>query len=899
MPPTKEVVKRDGSRERLDANKIRHRLELLKNDPIIVARFGKLENVNTDYIAMLTEKGAHNGVSTVELDDFSAHIMQPMSFTNPDYGEMAGRVSINNMHKNSIYDLLVNGSASEHLPITKEYIEKNLTLLTYQTLYKNTAADGSPAPLVSPQFLGLILGNSEWIESQIDYLCDYSYGFEALELLKNGYLLIRKNHTSEKVICSERIQHSLMRTAIQVVACPEDPDKIRKMRAQPEAFVRKFTEEEQARIAETYWALSNKYYIHATPTLFNSGSVRPQLSSCYLTTQRKDSLKGLNEWYADYSYMAKFAGGVGSSIHKIRATNSYISKTNGYNRNGIKNWINIAGEYAKSVDQGGGKRPGSHALYLEPWHADIEVFLDMRKSRSKDKNLGISYAIWMPDEFMRCVVKELEIEEVTGQAPKLWYLMCPKTSPDLEKVFDSIHITEWIEELKPEQSNKLQFTSLYRKYVSEGRYTSVVSALDIFRNIVITQIENGTPYLAFKDSINRKTNQNAETHQCSNLCIEINQIVSDKETAVCNLANLNLPKFYDATKPDGIDWDLLRKIVRIAVRNLDRLIDVSFYPIKKAEYSNKLRRPMGLGIQGLADLFVLQGMPYDSEAAMHLDFKITEAMYLEALRTSATIAGTSGKYPSYEGSPASQGLLQPDLWIKEFNESINAHKTNPIRFEMSPEWAEVRSLVTKNGLRNSLLIAFMPTASTYLITGSNPCFEPYSGVVYKRKIKTGEYTMINKLLIRDLEKRGLWTTQIQNAILNSRTGSIAEITEIPKQLRDLYKVAWDMSPKVLAEHALVRAPFIDQSQSLNIFSANPTVKLISQLHTYNWRKCAKTSMYYLRSLAALDAAKVLDASNASKEAPQVPLKTEEPQNSQNSQRDKKIVCTDEICVMCQ
>jgi ribonucleoside-diphosphate reductase alpha subunit len=417
-----------------------------------------------------------------------------------------------------------------------------------------------------------------------------------------------------------------------------------------------------------------------------------------------------------------------------------------------------------------------------------------------------------------------------------------------------------------------------------------VSASSIFRNIIIRQIEGGTPYVTSKDSINRKTNQNDTTHQCSNLCVEINEVVSDKETAVCNLANLNLPRFFDPDATDKdlpINWDVMEKVIRIAVTNLNRLIDVSFYPIKKAEYSNKKRRPMGLGVQGMADLHVLCGFPYDSPQAEHLEFKLLEFMYMIALDQSAELAKLHGTYENYAENRISKGLLQHDLWLQEYNESVNSKKTNPLPYPLHPRWDAVRAKIAEFGQRNSLLIALMPTASTYMITGSSPCFEPFNGMVYKRRAKSGEIIIVNKSLIRKLQSMGIWSPKIKNDILASRTGSIAEITEIPAEIRALYKTVWDISPKVTASRAILRGVFVDQSQSLNLFIASPSIKVLSQYHLYQFSRSAKTYSYYTRSLSSTDANKI--------EAQTEP--TASAVTTGNTA--KQVVCTDDVCVVCQ
>lgn len=869
-----EVVKRNGQREKVSFDKIKYRIqnmlalpedmERIKHSDTqlykMKANLAPLTHVDADAISQKVIAAMFDGISTTELDDIAASIAQPRLLTHPDYGDIAARITISNYHKNNIYDLrYLLGDA-----ITDEDLEANLFKYTMTALYQNKDALGSTAPTIAPYIMNILNDpvSADWIESQIDYSRDYNHDYVGFKLMQGTYLqrvYDKSKHANEdNVIIIERPQHMFMRVAIGIHCASVDiPDYRALARNDPKFWetsartIRVLTSDEKYQIARTYEGLSCGYITQATPTLFNAGTPTPQLSSCYLTTPPSDSIEGIAHWNANCMFLSKWAGGIGSHIHKFRAQGSYIRGTGG-NSNGIKPWLRIADTIVTGVDQGGGKRPGSHAVYLEPWHADIMTFLSLRKLRGNDKDRArnLFYAVWINDEFMRCLQTHQP-----GGTRESWYLMCPDTCPGLADVYDREFETTWITDAQiSSRPGVYAFTELYREYIRKGMYVRKIDPVELWNEVCEVIMETGIPYILFKDHVNRKSNQmNVGTIKSSNLCTEIVEFSSATETAVCNLASLCLPKF---VRTDGsnrvFDFDALAKWTEVCVYNLNRIIDINFYPIPEARTSNMRHRPMGIGEQGLADTFTEMGYAFDSPEALELTFRIAETRYAAALRASTELAVRDGVYPSYHengGCPAARGQLQMDLWIAEQGQGA-------LMFPLNTDlWEDVRARVEKHGLRNSLFIAPMPTGNTSTIMGNSPCFEPHSSLVYKRRNKAGEFTIVNRALIKTLMERDLWTGNIKNQILQDRRGSIADVSGIPRDIKELFKISWDISPKAVINQSLCRGPFVDQSQSMSLFIPRPTVKLLTQIHSYSWRRGIKTGSYYTRRLAPTDAQK--------------------------------------------
>jgi ribonucleoside-diphosphate reductase alpha chain len=849
-----EVVKRDGKKEKVSFDKIGNRIRNVLSAPGMKT----LTYVDVDSITQGVIAAMHDGISTTELDNITSAIAQPRSLTHPEYGDLAARIAISNYHKNNIYAIrktvitfesyiksmpdldpaiLANSSefrkeanSSRNEDTHDVFIESNLFALTMHALYENVDNLGRAAPLVAPYIIGLVddPNNRPWIESLIDYTRDYLYDFAGFKLMAQTYLIKEL----------ERPQHMLMRVAIGIHCAPvpapnyhgmlSDSDNPGQWRELAKGYSREFTDAEKHYIQKTYEGLSKHYFTHATPTLFNAGTLTPQLSSCYLTEPPSDSIEGIADWWKNCAQLSKWAGGIGSNIHSLRARGSYIRGTGGTS-NGIKPWLKTVDQIAVGVDQGGNKRPGSHAIYLELWHADILEFMEMRKLRGNDEDRArnILYAIWRCDEFMRCL-----------EAGKPWYLMCPNTCPGLSDAYDSKFCDTWVtDEMIAEAPGDFEFTALYRKYVREGKYVREIDPSTIWTTICEVTIETGIPYQANKDHVNRKSNLTGkQVIKNLNLCAEIAQGVN----SVCNLISICLPKY---VRSDGtFDYDMLREWMPLFVYNLNRIIDINFYPIPEMRESNLRDRPMGIGVQGLADMYTAMRLPFDSDGANDVNFKVFEVIYMEALRESSRIASKDGTYASYSGCPASQGKLQMDLW-----DTCELDDSN---------WESVRESIASHGLRNCLLVALMPTGSTSTILGNSPCFEPHNSLVYKRRNKAGEFTMVNKSLIYELLDRGLWTEKIKNQLLGDQCGSLRDVVGIPREIKEIYKTAWDMSPKTVINQALTRGVFVDQTQSMNLFIPKPTVALLTQIHFYGWRRGIKTSSYYTRRLAAVDAQKI-------------------------------------------
>ena len=745
------VVKRDGRREAVKFDKITARIKKLC--------YGLNPLVTPEKVAMKVIEGLYDGVTTSELDNLAAEVAATNTITHPDYALLASRIAVSNLHKNT------KKSFSDVVKDLYEYIDPKTD---------------KKAPLVSDEVYDIIIKNSDILDSTIIYDRDFRYDFFGFKTLERSYLLKLKGEVAE------RPQQMLMRVAVGI-----HKDNL-------DAAI------------ETYNYMSEGWFTHATPTLFNSGTPKPQMSSCFLLATKEDSIPGIYDTLKQCAQISQSAGGIGLSIHDIRATGSYIKGTNGTS-NGIVPMLRVFNDTARYVDQGGGKRKGSFAIYIEPWHADIFDFLDLRKNHGKEEQRArdLFYALWTPDLFMQRV-------EENGD----WTLMCPHECPGLS------------------DTHGKKFEKLYKKYESEGKGRKTIKAQELWFKILESQIETGTPYMLYKDAANEKSNQkNLGTIKSSNLCTEIIEYTSPDEVAVCNLASIALPKFVIDGK---FDFEKLFKVTYRVTRNLDKVIDANYYPVPEARNSNMRHRPIGIGVQGLADAFILMRQAFESEEARQLNKDIFETIYYAALTASKDLAIEKGPYESYKGSPVSQGILQFDMWNVKPSDRW--------------EWDLLREEIQKNGVRNSLLLAPMPTASTAQILGNNECFEPYTSNIYTRRVLSGEFIIVNKHLLRDLVKLGIWDDRLKNKLMASN-GSIQNIDEIPDNIKNLYKTAWEISQKVLLDMAADRGAFIDQSQSLNIFMENANFAKLTSMHFYGWKAGLKTGMYYLRTKSATDAIK--------------------------------------------
>ncbi len=780
-----QVIKRSGMREAVSFDKITARVKKL------------CYGLNATYIepidiAKKVIQGLYDGVTTTELDNLAAETAATMTTRHPDYAMLAARISVSNLHKNT------NKSFSRTMEALYNYIDPKT---------------GDKAGLIGASTMEIIKKHANELDSAIIYDRDYSFDFFGFKTLERSYLL----RMDGKVV--ERPQHLLMRAAIGIHG------------------------EDMESTIKTYNLMSEKYFIHATPTLFNAGTPKPQLSSCFLLSMTDDSISGIFETLTRCSKISQSAGGIGLSIHNIRAKGSYIKGTGGTS-NGIVPMLRVFNDTARYVDQGGGKRKGAFAIYLEPWHADIQDFLDLKKNHGKEEMRArdLFYAMWISDLFM---------ERVKANAD--WSLFCPNEAPGLHDCYGG------------------EFEALYHKYEKEGRARKTIKAQDLWFAILESQIETGTPYILYKDAANKKSNQkNLGTIKSSNLCTEIMEYTSPDEVAVCNLASLSLPKYVNADTKE-FDFDTLHEVTRVVTRNLNKIIDVNYYPVKEAENSNLRHRPIGLGVQGLADAFMMMRMPFDSLEAKQLNKDIFETIYHAAVLESNALAQKEGSYSSFKGSPASEGLLQFDLWGVNPGERYN--------------WDELKAEIKKTGLRNSLLLAPMPTASTSQILGNNECFEPYTSNIYTRRTLSGEYIIMNKHLLKDLIGLGLWNEELKQKLM-AENGSIRNITEIPSDLKELYKTVYELSQKVIIDQAADRGAYICQSQSLNLFVENPTFSKLSSMHFYGWKKGLKTGMYYLRSKAAVDPIKfTLDK------------KHQRIQSGQTAEQEVMEIVEGEVCTM--
>ena len=787
------VLKRDGRKEAVKFDKITARVKKLC--------YGLNLAVDPTKIAMKVIEGVYDGVTTTELDNLAAEIAATNTVTHPDYALLASRIAVSNLHKNT----------------KKSFSQTMMDLHNYVDPVTNERA-----ALIADDVAQLIQDNAEILDSTIIYDRDFSFDFFGFKTLERSYLL----KTDGAV--AERPQHMYMRVAIGIHK--EDIDKA----------------------VETYNAMSEGWFTHATPTLFNAGTPKPQMSSCFLLTMKEDSIPGIYDTLKQCSQISQSAGGIGLSIHNIRAKGSYIKGTNGTS-NGIVPMLRVFNDTARYVDQGGGKRKGSFAIYMEPWHADVFDFLDLKKNHGKEEQRArdLFYAMWIPDLFMERV-----------QADGDWTMMCPNECPGLSDVYGK------------------EFVELYERYEKEGRGRKTIKAQELWFKICESQIETGTPYMLYKDAANEKSNQkNLGTIKSSNLCTEIMEYTSPDEVAVCNLASIALPKF---VKEDGtFDHDRLFEVSYQATVNLNRIIDRNYYPVPEARNSNMRHRPIGIGVQGLADTFILMRHPFDSEEARNLNKEVFETIYYAALTASKDQAKEEGHYESFPGSPASEGILQHDMW----------NVTPSERWE----WDLLKEEIKEHGLRNSLLLAPMPTASTAQILGNNECFEPYTSNIYTRRTLSGEFIVVNKHLLRDLNKLGLWNEEMKNKLI-AANGSVQHIDEVPENLKELYRTAWEISQKSILEMAADRGAFIDQSQSLNVFMENADFSKLTSMHFYGWKKGLKTGMYYLRTKAASDAIKFTVEKKYKEEPTQVAKTTEE-----RAEQEAVMACSIENgpdCEMC-
>jgi len=751
------VLKRDGRQETVHFDKITSRIDKLC--------YGlESDYIDSTAITLKVIAGLYPGVTTVELDNLAAEIAATMTTKHPDYAILAARIAVSNLHKET---------------------KKKFSDVVADLHNMKHATTGKPIPMISEKHLKIIQENKDRLDAAIVYDRDFQYQYFGFKTLERSYLL----KIDGKVV--ERPQQMLMRVSVGIHG--EDIDSA----------------------IDTYNLLSQRLFTHASPTLFNAATPRPQLSSCFLLTMHSDSIEGIYDTLKQCALISKSAGGIGLNIHNIRASGSYIAGTNG-NSNGLVPLLRVFNNTARYVDQGGNKRPGAFAIYLEPWHADIFDFLDLRKNHGKEEQRArdLFYAMWIPDLFMKRVEQD-----------GVWSLMCPDESPGLQDC--------WGEE----------FEQLYEKYEKEGRFRKQVKAQQVWYAIIESQIETGTPYMLYKDACNRKSNQqNLGTIKCSNLCTEIVEYSAPDEVAVCNLASIAVNMFVvkdeDKKAKPTYDFERLKQVAKVATVNLNRIIDVNYYPVPEARKSNMRHRPIGIGIQGLADAYITMRFPFESEDACLLNRQIFETIYYGALEASCELAEKEGTYETYPGCPVSQGKLQYDMW-----------GVTPTDLH---DWTALKAKIAKHGLRNSLLLAPMPTASTAQILGNNESVEAYTSNIYSRRVLSGEFQVVNQHLLRDLTERGLWSEDIKNEII-SNNGSIQAIACIPDDIKALYKTVWEISQKLVIRQAAERGAFIDQSQSLNVHIADPNFGKMSSMHFYGWKQGLKTGMYYLRTKPAAQA----------------------------------------------
>jgi ribonucleoside-diphosphate reductase alpha chain len=746
-------VNRKGEREDVRFDAILEKLSSLTN------------GLDTDWVdaanlTKLTIEGLYDGVTTRELDQLAAETAASLASHHPDYSKLAARICVDDLHRST------KGTFSEVITDLREFIDPE---------------SGEHAPLISAEVYEIIMANKETLDSYVDYGRDFNYDYFGFKTLERSYLLKLNGEVAE------RPQHMLMRVAVGI------------------------HQENIEKALETYDLMSQGYFTHATPTLFNSGTPTPQMSSCFLLTMQDDSLVGIYDTLKQCALISKSAGGIGLSIHHVRSKGSYIKGTNGES-NGIVPMLRVFNDTARYVDQGGGKRKGSIAIYLEPWHPDIIQFLDLRKNHGKEelRARDLFYALWTPDLFMERVEQNAD-----------WSFFCPNECPGLQDAYGE------------------EFKQLYESYEAQGLARETVPARTVWDKVVEAQIETGTPYMLYKDSANMKSNQkNLGTIRSSNLCTEIMEYTSKDEVAVCNLASIALPRFVNH-ETKQFDFQKLYDVTYHVTGNLNRVIDVNYYPVEEARNSNMRHRPIGLGVQGLADTFAMLGMYFESDEAKALNKEIFETIYFASCTASKDAAITEGPYSSFKGSPASEGVLQFDLW------GMNEHSGRW-------NWDSLKSEIVENGMRNSLLLAPMPTASTSQILGNNECFEAFTSNLYVRRTLSGEFVVTNKHLIKDLINLGLWSLEMKDEILRHK-GSIQAIAGIPDHIKELYKTTWEIKQKNVIDMAADRGAYIDQSQSMNIHMIDANPAKVTSMHFYGWKKGLKTGMYYLRTKAAADA----------------------------------------------
>ena len=746
------VLKRDGRKQPVQFDKITARIQKLCYG--LDTRY-----VDPIAVALKVIEGMYDGIATSELDTLAAEVAATLTTRHPDYALLASRIAISNLQKN-----------------TKKSFAETIAILFN---YRDPKTERE-APLISKEIFEIVQEHGELLDASLIYDRDFGYDYFGFKTLERSYLM----KINGRVV--ERPQHLLMRVSLGI------------------------HKRDIASAIETYHYMSERWFTHATPTLFNAGTPNPQMSSCFLLHIKGDSIDGIFDTLKDCAKISQSAGGIGVGIHNVRATGSYIRGTGGTS-NGILPMLRVFNDTARYIDQGGGKRKGSFAFYLEPWHADIESFLDLRKNTGKEelRARDLFTALWVPDLF-------LERVEQNGN----WSLFCPNEAPGLADCWGA------------------PFKELYEKYEAEGKARRVLKAQELWFKILESQIETGTPYILFKDACNRKSNQqNLGTLTCSNLCAEILEYTAPDEIAVCNLASIALPRFVNKGK---FDHQKLFEVTQAVARNLNKVIDGNSYPIPEARKSNMRHRPIGIGVQGLADAFIIMRMPFDSPEAAQLNKEIFETIYFGAMTASKDLAKKDGTYETYSGSPVSRGIFQYDMW--------------GVTPSQRWDWEVLKQEVAQHGIRNSLLVALMPTASTSQILGNNECFEPYTQNLYTRRVLSGEFIVVNKYLLKDLVQLGLWNDELKDQIF-SANGSIQGIDEIPQELKDLYKTVWEIKQKVLIDMAADRAPYVCQTQSLNLFVENPTFGKLTSMHFYAWKRGLKTGMYYLRSKAAAEAIK--------------------------------------------
>ena len=750
---TMQVVNRKGEREDVRFDAIHEKLRSLTEglDPVWV---------DPGHVTKLTIEGLYDGVTTRELDQLAAETAASLASQHPDYSRLAARICVDDLHRST------KDTFTDVITDLREYIDPE---------------SGKHAPLISEEVYGIIMENAEILNNHIDYSRDHNYDYFGFKTLERSYLLRLNGEIAE------RPQHMLLRVAVGI------------------------HHGNISKALETYDLMSQGYFTHATPTLFNSGTPTPQMSSCFLLTMQDDSLDGIYDTLKQCALISKSAGGIGLSIHHIRSKGSYIKGTNGES-NGIVPMLRVFNDTARYVDQGGGKRKGSIAIYLEPWHPDILAFLDLKKNHGKEelRARDLFYALWTPDLFMERVEQNAN-----------WSFFCPNECPGLQDAYGA------------------DFKALYEKYEAAGLARETLPARTVWDKVVESQIETGTPYMLYKDAANEKSNQkNLGTIRSSNLCTEIMEYTAKDEVAVCNLASIALNKYVDLEN-NSFNHQLLYDVTYHATRNLNRVIDVNYYPVPEARNSNMRHRPIGLGVQGLADTFALLKLPFESPEARKLNKEIFETIYYAACTASKDGAIVEGPYSSFQGSPASKGELQFDLW------GMNDHSGRW-------DWDTLKGEIIEHGMRNSLLLAPMPTASTSQILGNNECFEAFTSNLYVRRTLSGEFIVLNKHLVRDLIALDLWSLNMKDEILRHK-GSIQGIEGIPDHIKDLYKTTWEIKQRHVLDMAADRGAYVDQSQSMNIHMVDANPAKVTSMHFYGWKQGLKTGMYYLRTKAAADA----------------------------------------------